>query len=50
MFGDDDEGDENKNNVPSTDEDQANATDDKDNENADEDIRSFLLMVGSLKE
>ena len=32
------------------DEDQANATDDKDNENADEDMRSFLSMVGSLKE
>jgi hypothetical protein len=50
MFGDDDEGDENENNVPSTDEDQANATDDKDNENADEDMRSFFSMVGSLKE
>jgi hypothetical protein len=50
MFGDDDEGDENENNVPSTDEDQANATDDKDNKNADKDMRSFLLMVGSLKE
>ncbi len=50
MFGDDDEGDKNENNVSSADEDQANATDDKDNKNANEDMRSFLSMVGSLKE
>ncbi len=50
MFGDDDEGDKNENNVPSADEDQANTTDEKDNKNADEDMRSFLSIVGSLKE
>ena len=50
MFGDEDEGDENNNDAPSADEKQANATDDKDNENANEDMCSFLSLVGSLKE
>ncbi len=50
MFGDEDEGDENENNTPRADENQANATDDKDNENANEDMCSIHLLVGSLKE
>ena len=36
--------------TPSADENQANATDDKDNENANEDMCSIHSLVGSLKE
>ncbi len=45
MFGEDNEGE--KNDIPSV---EDNDTEDTNTEIADDDMRSFLLMVGSLKE
>jgi hypothetical protein len=48
MFGEDNE--DEKDDVPSTEGNEINDTEDNNDETANEDMRSFLSMVGSLKE